>query len=350
MKALFIGLGSVGQRHLRNLMFLAKDNVELLACRSKNLAPLLSQDGEADFEKDVGKHYNITEFLNLNEALDKSPDIVFITNPNSEHMTAAAAAADAGCDLFIEKPLSHDLLGTSRLLKVVKHKQIIATVGYQYRFHPGIKIAKKWLDDNRIGRIVSASFVNGEYLPDWHPWEDYRQSYGARDILGGGAIATQIHEYDLVYWLFGLPNSVFAVGGQLSSLDVDVEDSVTALFTVPSESQNIPVDVHLDYLQSPPVRKFTIVGDRGRIVWNEQKKSIKLYLVDQEEAETAIIKDYNRNDMFINIMQDFLLAVETRRKPEVDIKTGIKSLVMAQAAKESMMTGKAIKLSSVKIG
>ena len=128
-----------------------------------------------------------------------------------------------GSDLFIEKPLSHNFDGIDELSDVVERHNSIVGLGYQYRFHPGIVRAKCWLEDGRIGNPVSADFVNGEYMPSWHPWEDYRLSYGARADLGGGAIVSQIHEFDLLYWMFGLPESVFAVGGHLSSLEIDVE-------------------------------------------------------------------------------------------------------------------------------
>ena len=345
MKVLFAGLGSVGQRHLRNLLRQTDVRVEILAFRSTRATPLLETNDEVVRDVDVAAHYGIETFNDLDEALRRSPDIAFITNPNSYHIPVATAAAKAGCDLFIEKPLSHNMLGACELLEIVRKRELIVGLGHQYRFHPGVVRAKQWLDEGRIGAVVSASFVNGEYIPAWHPWEDYRESYGARSDLGGGAISSQIHEYDLAYWMFGLPTSVFAVGGHLSSLDLDVEDSATALFGVPITGRIVPVDIHLDYLQAPPVRKFTIVGDRGRIIWHEQEKSTTLHLIDREEVACERFEDFNRNNMFVEMLTDFLTAVATRRSPMVDLAAGIQSLKMADAAKSSMISEEKVTLS-----
>tara|TARA_B100000676_G_C18085189_1_gene854455 strand:- start:851 stop:1897 length:1047 start_codon:yes stop_codon:yes gene_type:complete len=346
MKILFAGLGSIGQRHLRNLLSLEDTSFEVSAFRSTKSAPLLSESREPEHGVNVAKHYGVVVFDDIEAALEEKPDITFVTNPNSLHVDVALAAASVGSDLFIEKPLSNNFDGIDELKNVVERQKLIVALGYQYRFHPGILRAKNWLEEGRIGNPVAADFVNGEYIPAWHPWEDYRLSYGARADLGGGAVVSQIHEFDLIYWMFGLPESVFAVGGHLSSLEIDVEDSVSALFRLPWRNGAIPVSLHLDYLQKPPVRCFTIVGEKGRIVWHEQRKLTTLELIEGDVVEEFLFSDFERNDMFAGELLDFLQSVRLRRSPSVDLEAGICSLQMSLAARDSMQSGDRVLISN----
>lgn len=231
MKALFCGLGSIGQRHLRNLRALLGDRVEILAYRQRGLPLVLNPDMTVRAGAQLETTYGVRSFDNLDAALGEGPDVVFVTNPNTLHVPVALAAARAGCHLFIEKPLSHSLDGVAELVDVVESKHLVALVGYQFRFHPGLRLIKQVVAEGRLGRLAAAHIVNGEYLPDWHSYEDYRATHPARRELGGGALRIQSHELDYALWLCGMPTRVYAVGGHLSRLELDVEDSVSVLLT-----------------------------------------------------------------------------------------------------------------------
>ena len=97
------------------------------------------------------------------------------------------------------------------------------------RFHPCLQRLHELVQEKKVGRILSVRAEIGEYLPGWHTYEDYRQMYASRQDLGGGVILSQIHELDYLYWLFGLPRSVYALGGHLSRLEIDVEDTADIL-------------------------------------------------------------------------------------------------------------------------
>ena len=139
MKVLFCGLGSIGQRHVRNLRELMGQDVEILAYRSRGQSPVLNADMRVQRNATVERTYGIRSFANLDDALSEGPDAVFVTNPNTLHLQVALAAARAGCHLFIEKPLSHSLEGVDELIEIVESKKLVAFVGYQFRFHPGLR-------------------------------------------------------------------------------------------------------------------------------------------------------------------------------------------------------------------
>src|SRR5262249_3203022 len=142
---------------------------------------------------------------------------------------------------------SHTWDGVDRLSRTVATRGVVAMVGSQWRFHPCVAAARGLVaDDDPLGPLVGAEIEYQEYLPDWHPYEDYRQSYAARAELGGGVVLTQIHDYDIACHLFGIPVAAKAAGGHLSSLETDVEDTVDArLFTTNGRFATLPAEVRV---------------------------------------------------------------------------------------------------------
>ncbi len=345
MKILFIGLGSIGQRHLRNLRRILGESTDILAYRTLRQVPTLDEQRNVVEGKKIKDLYHIREFDDLDQALNEQPDIAFITNPSSMHVEIALKVAKAGCHLFIEKPLGSSIDGIEELINIVEQKKLVALVAYQLRFHPGLKQISKWLKEGRIGKLAWANLVHGDFLPNFHPYEDYRIGYAARKELGGGVILTQIHEFDYALWLFGKPRRIFAMGGKVSDLEIDVEDSASITMDCIVDSISIPVHLCLDYLQSPPHRTCNIVGDKGRIFWDFHG-SKKAILEDRMtgKSEELDFQNFEIQQLFIDELQHFLDAILGKVLPIVDLRTGYESLQMALAARRSMETGKLITL------
>ena len=344
MKALFIGLGSIGQRHLRNLREVLGDSVEVIAYRAKRQVPVLNHKFQVDENANLAELYNVHEFDDLDAALNEKPDIAFITNPTSHHVDVALKAARAGCHLFIEKPIDSSIDQVDELAQLVASKGLITMVAYQLRFHPGLNQVYRWLQEKRIGNLLSASIRQGEYLPGYHPYEDYRISYASRKELGGGVILTQIHEFDYALWFFGFPRRIVAVGGKYSNLEVDVEDTATILMECECDGRTLPVSLTLDFLQKPPDRNCIIVGDRGKIVWDFHGGHTTFIPLEGNDKEVFDFSQFDRPSMFIDELRQFLNAVSGKGSPVVDLQCGIDSLRMALAARESLETGKIVSL------
>jgi len=344
LRALFCGLGSIGQRHLRNLRELLGDDVDVLAYRRRGLERVINPDMSISADSTLESTYGVRSFGDLDDALAERPDIVFVTNPNSMHLPVALAAARAGCHLFIEKPLSHSLDGVDELIDLVESKDLVALVAYQFRFHPGLRLIKALLDEGRLGRLAAAHIVNGEYLPDWHPYEDYRATHPARRELGGGALRIQTHEFDYALWLFGLPRRVYAVGGHLSLLEVDVEDSVSVLMACEQDARPVPVHIHLDFLQRPPQRACEIVGDAGKVRYDYYAKRVEFYDTASGRATVECFDSFERCRLFRDELRHFLACVRGDERPVVDLREGARSLRIALAAEHSLRTGQAVSL------
>ena len=344
MKVLFVGLGAVGQRHLRNLRGLLGERAEILAWRSRGLKHVLTDSLTVHPDLDLESEYNIKTFAHLDEALDCHPAAVFVTNPTSLHMSAAIPAARAGCHLLLEKPLSDTMDGVDDLLDLVGKSNVVTLVGYQLRFHPCLDLVKNLLEDEAIGPPLAARLEIGEYLPGWHTYEDYRQTYAARRDLGGGIVLTQIHDLDLVYWWFGMPRRVFSLGGHWSSLDIDVEDTASTLFDCEYHGRTLPVHVQQDYLQRPASRTCQIIGERGKILVDLPALEVRVITPDATHGKVYHWEGLEWNQLFIDQLSHFLDCLEGKAAPVVSAREGAQSLRMALAAKRSMETGQVVEL------
>lgn len=344
MKILIVGLGSIGQRHARNLRSLCGNDLELLAYRVRGLNLVITPELTIKAGADIETEYGIRTYPTLDAALAENPLAVLVTNPNSLHIPVALAAARAGCNLFIEKPLSHSMDGVDELLELVETKKLVCLVGYQLRFHPGFKLVKSLLNRGVIGTPLAARLEFGEYLPGWHRYEDYRLYHASRKDQGGGVILSQIHDLDYAYALFGMPVRVFALGGKLSSLETDVEDIVSMLMEFRVAGKPMPVHIHQDYVQRPPSRNCEIIGDAGKIVWDYYANEVRVTRAETGTSEVHRFDGFQRNQLFIDEMKHFLNCLAGKETPVVGLREGMDSLKIALAAKRSLETGQVVEL------
>ncbi len=339
MKILMIGLGSIGQRHLRNIRRVLGEDVEIIAYRVRGLQRTFSDTMQIRDNVCLEDEFHITAFGDLDEALLQKPDAAFITNPTNMHIPCAIKCAKAGCHLFLEKPVSDDLEGIDKLKQIVKESGVKVFVGYQNRFHPVIRTVKEVVESGELGRILSVHSVVGERLSTMHIYEDYKDTYMARKDMGGGVVTNQlVHEMDYLYYLFGRPLHVYAVGGTLGNLGIDVEDNCDALFVMEGkDGSRVSVNVHADFYQSPPSRFIKVVGEKGQIEADLINALVTKTVSDVTE-QTAFLQ-FERNDMFIEELKLFLSCIKENGEEMITLEDGIVSLKMAMAVKESMETG-----------
>lgn len=291
-------------------------------------------------ELDLEEHFGIRVVDSLDAGLEARPDAVFVTNPSSMHLQVAMRAAEAGCNLFVEKPLSHTLDGVDDLIALTEKKGLVAAVGYQMRFHPCLRELRSLLENEVAGPLLAVRHEQGEYMPGWHPYEDYRELFAARHDQAGGVLLSQIHELDTVYWLYGMADRVFALGGHWTGLEVDVEDVVSVLLSCRYRGRPLPVHVQQDYVRRPPVRAYEVAGEQGTLIADLVAGEVRITTPDRAEART--FKGFRRNEMFLEEMRDFLGAVRGEHAPAVDLREGTWSLRLALAAQRSIECGAAV--------
>lgn len=337
MRILMAGLGSAGQRHVRNLRALFGDSVELHAYRVRGLRHVIGADGVIA-PGTVEETYGVRAWTSLDDALALRPDAVFVTNPTDQHVRVALRAAQAGCHLFLEKPVSHTLEGVETLQRTIARGGTVATVGYQLRLHPVFRALRGLLDEAAVGRVLSARLDFGEYLPAWHPWEDYRQMFHGQRARGGGVILEQSHDLDYACALFGYPRQVSAVGGRSGELDIDAEDTVDMLLTCGTPELPIPVHLHQDMLRRPATRTCTVTGTAGRIDADFMTGTVTVTRPDGS-TDAPHVQPSERNALFLEELRLFIRAIQGRGAPLVRLDDAVATLRVACAAHASMEAG-----------
>lgn len=324
MKFLIAGLGSIGRRHMRNLIALGEKEI------------VLYRTGKSTMPED-----ELAGFLQENDLLTAlykhKPDAVIVANPTSLHLDVAIPAAEAGCSLLLEKPLSHSMARIDALEAALAKGGGRVVVGFQFRFHPGLVRAKQLISYGEIGRVISAHVHFGEYLPAWHPWEDYRKGYAARADMGGGVVLTQCHSLDYLPWLVGKVESVWGYTAKLSDLEVDVED--TAKIGLRFESGALG-SIHLDYNQQPPSHYFEVVGTKGSLQWNLSDGATRIYRAEKKDWELyPLPADWERNVMFMEEMRHFVAVALGEAESSCPLEDGIRVMRLALAVKDSSLSG-----------
>lgn len=271
-------------------------------------------------------------YNNLEDALACGPKVSFITNPTHLHAATALKCVRAGSHVFIEKPVSHSNRGVKELIEALKDNRKKSCVGYMLRFHPCFRQIKKWIDEKRIGRPLLTRTEWGEYLPSWHPWEDYRESYAGSRKMGGGPALTLSHDLDLHIWLFGTPADVKAIANCRTGLDIDTEGSIDILARF---GRDLTANIHLDYLQSPPVRIWEIIGEKGRIFFDYYKGKVVLYSDGRLEKKFSQDSDFDRNELFIEEVRYFFDCIANGKKPSPGIEEAVLSMKFAREALRS---------------
>jgi predicted dehydrogenase len=328
VKILIAGYGSIGRRHFHNLQALGEQDI------------LFYRSGRSTLPDDELKGFVVE--TDLHAALSHRPEAVIVANPTALHLDVALPAAEAGCSLFLEKPVSHTLDRLSELEAVLRRQSAMVLVGYQFRFHPGLRQVKLLVDEGAIGRLVSARAHWGEYLPAWHPWEDYRQGYSARDDLGGGVVLTLSHPLDYLRWLFGEVTSLWAFTGQLSGLDLSVEDTAEIGLRFTGGGLG---SLHLDYCQRPPSHRLELVGTHGTIRWDNADGAVQLYRLGQDQwSHFPPPPGFERNTLFLDQMRHFLAVVRGEAFPLCTLNDGLQALRLALAVHRSGSQGKRVDL------
>lgn len=239
MRALVVGLGSIAKKHIAVLRQI-DSTVELYAIRSGR----------------EGKSWEgVTDLYDWSQLTTIRFDFAIISNPTSEHVSTLRKLLPFRLPLFIEKPLSSQIID-EELVAEVKRLGIITYVGCNLRFHGCFREATKIIQHHRVNEV---NVYCGSYLPDWRPQVDYHTVYSANPEMGGGVHIDLIHELDYVYWLFGKPQCTHHVFTRKSSLDIRAFDYANYLMEYPQFN----VNVVLNYYRRDYKRTMELVCEDG---------------------------------------------------------------------------------------
>lgn len=312
-KFCIIGRGSIGSRHLKNLLALGFH--DLIA---------FSSSKDSDKDKEWMDKYGVKTLCDIQDLKNYAPDAFIIANPTSKHIEVANLALDLNAGIFMEKPLSHSLSGVLELRKKLIEKNLTFLQGNCLRFHPAFIKIKKMLEGGELGKIYFANIQCGSFFPDWHKDEDYRVSYAGRKDLGGGTVLTLQHEIDYAYWFFGKFKKVKSMIKKASDLEIDVED--TASIIAETEGGQL-VEIHLDFLRRPSKRGVSVQGSKGSLDYQYENERLDVYdFADMQNKTVLDFSGFDRNQMYLDEMKHFIACLRGDAKPIVSIDDAIYTL------------------------
>lgn len=301
---LICGTGSIAQRHAKNLITIGYKNIIFFKETKKSIPSWM-------------KKFKI--YYNYKLALKDNPKITFICNVTSKHVKYAIESAKKKSHLFIEKPISNKLKDLIKLRGLIRKYNLKLMVGYMMRYHPLIIKIKNLIKKKYLGKVFYVYSNWSEYLPDWHPNENYKTSYAANSTLGGGITLTLSHEVDLITWIFGKIIKIKTLKSYKSKLKIKSEFSTNHQLKLEKE---VVAQVHLDYMQKPYQRKMEIVGDKRRLLFDYYKN--KIIITNRNGSKKKFfLKNFKRNQMFINEIKFFFKSIIKNLKIDSDISSSM---------------------------
>jgi predicted dehydrogenase len=316
-KILVVGTGSIGKRHIGNLLSLGQE----VHAYSERIASGVAHSLPA----------NVLEVKSLQAIEKEGFDAIVIANRTDQHASTALAALPFCKKLFIEKPLSHNLQHITKLEQLCKEQQVILETGFMLRQHPNLQWIKSFLQAGGLGEIMHISASIGQWLPDWRPGTDHRQGFGAFYRYGGGVIMELIHEIDLVQWLLGPAIDVSAMHRSLPALEIETEAIAEISLRLKS---GLLAQIHLDYVRPGYGRSLEIIGRQGILNWDYSGACVSMTRADGKvQTLHKAPASFERNTMFMQHMGHFLKRIEDPSLPaQSTLQDGVAALRVALAA------------------
>ncbi len=331
MKFLIIGLGSMGKRRIRNLQKLGHKNI-------------IGFDPRIDRCNETKKMYKIPTFTIFQDSLNEKPDAFIISTPPDLHAIYAKIAIKQNIHFFMEVNMSSKNI--SSLIALMKNKNIIGVPSCTMRYHPIVTQLKKLLEKNSIGKILQIHHHWGHYLPNWHPWEDYRDFYVSKKETGA---AKEIIPFEIVWlvYLFSDINWVWGNAKKISNLKTDIDDAYQILMQFKNK---ILCSMTVDVVSIPSFRDTKIIGTNGSIICNfndgtiqiSKGKSWKSLKADTSKVAKGYVGNTPPETLYENEMKAFIHAIKQKKKYPHSLRDELKILKILDSIEKSNKTGKKI--------
>lgn len=306
-----VGLGSIGKRHLLNI-------VNFLDGEGSFYTIDLVRSGKGkELDTEVSKHVN--HIYNSFDTVPEDYDILFVTNPTHLHFDTIKYFVSKTKHMFIEKPVFDKMDNSLELLQL--NNKSVYYVACPLRYTDVIQYLK---NESNLGKIYCARVICSSYLPEWRKDQDYRNTYSAHKEQGGGVSIDLIHEWDYLMYLFGAPKQIQNIRGKFSDLEIDSDD----LSIYIAKYSNMVIEVHLDYFGRKDIREIQIFTEEDTIVGDLIKSEIR-YLKSGE----VISFNQKRNDYQKKEIAHFFSIIKGKATNDNDIRTAFRTLQIAKEGK-----------------
>jgi len=306
-----VGLGSIAQRHRRNLKTLfPQTKIIALPSRLRNVAEKIE---DADLV-----------IADIDTLISEKPYFVIIASPASFHLNHAKPLIEKGIPLLIEKPVCAEYKDAQALLALSEKYQTPIAVGYCLRYLPSALVMKGLLESNKVGSVYNVFINVGQFLPDWRANINYQQSVSASQHLGGGVLLELSHELDYARWLFGDFNVEQAILRGTQELELDVE--AFADISLRNKSSTL-LHMHLDFLQKQCQRNCSVIGTHGRLDWDLLSNTITYH--HATASETLYTQpDWDKNQMYLAMIKDFSALLDNSASNIVTLQEAVETVAL----------------------
>ena len=301
MKALVIGLGSMGRRRVRCLRQLGVREIE-------------GFDTRPDRRAAAAQEYGIAVREQLSAADVRGFDAVVVSTPPDQHHTALAWAIEAGKPVFVEASVIRGPLPA--LDERARAKGVVVAPSCTLRFHAAIRDITRLVRSGAYGKVCNFSYHCGQYLPDWHPWEKVTDYYVSNPLTGG---AREIVPFELTWMVeaFGWPQAVQGTKLRTTDVGAPIDDTYAAVLRFDGFVGTLVVDV----VARQAVRKLTLNFERASLAWDWDSGVVRVWeaepgrLVELHQPKAVAHAGYHQNigeAMYVEEIESFLAAAQGR--------------------------------------
>jgi len=308
-EVLIVGVGSIGERHLR--CFQATGRAQVSLCEINR-----------ELRKRIAAQYGVARtYADLETALTESYDAAVIATPAHLHIPMGVTLCEAGIHLLIEKPLSTSLEGIDALEQALPQRNLVAGVAYVLRHHPALQAMRDALRGGRFGRPVQLVAVCGQHFPTYRP--AYREIYYSDRATGGGAVQDALtHVMNAGQWLVGPIDWLAADAAHQVLEGVDVEDTVHAL----ARHGDLLASYSLNQHQAPNEFVITVVCARGTCRFELHRQRWTWMTRPDTPWQEQSFAGLERDELFVAQANAFLDAIEGRAAPTCTLQEAVQTL------------------------
>ena len=313
-RVLVIGVGSIGERHLRCFQRTGRCKLSLVEINDA-------------LRQTISQRYGVRGFSSFDEAVAPRPSVAVVCTPAHLHVPMATQLAEAGIHLLIEKPLSTSLEGIDRLRETIERRGVVCSVAYVYRAHPVLTAMREALLSRRFGRPLELVAVSGQHFPTYRP--AYRDIYYKDRATGGGAIQDALtHIVNAGEWLLGPVTRLVADAAHQRLEGVAVEDTVHLL----ARHGDVLASYSLNQHQAPNENSITVVCERGTVRFEGHECRWQWLTTPGEAWHDEPHEPLERDSLFVAQANQFLDAVEGKRPVACTLDEGLQTLRVNLAA------------------
>ncbi|MCO8054018.1 Gfo/Idh/MocA family protein [Acinetobacter towneri] len=312
-----IGLGNIATRHRRNLKVLFPE-AQLVVMSASGRIP----------KEPVTDSDHIAE--SIDEIIQLQVQFAIIASPAPFHAQHAIPLIKAGIPVLIEKPVSVTQTDAQALIDAEAQYKTPVAVCYCLRYLPSAQQVRQMIQEGVIGNLYNAFIEIGQYLPDWRPTKDYRETVSAKTELGGGVLLELSHELDYAQWILGLLTPKYVVLRASEELGLEVEDNADLLMTT---AKGAVVNIHLDFLQRKAHRKCRFIGSEGCIEWDLIRNEVVL-IKAKEQQEIYSAPDWDKNQMYLEMVADFIKKINGQPNQSISLQEAERTVGLIVEMKE----------------